>query len=86
LEAEGCQAPQRPSFWTNLPCWTVLATGDRAVRTDVVRAQTERAGPTITEVEGSHVISISQPQAVTDAILEAHAAVGAPAAVDLSAA
>ena len=35
----------------------------------------ERAGATITEVDGSHVIMISQPQAVTDVILEARAAV-----------
>jgi hypothetical protein len=38
----------------------------------------ERAGATITEVEGSHVIMISQPQAVTDVILDAVATVGAP--------
>jgi hypothetical protein len=31
----------------------------------------ERAGATITEVEGSHVIMISQPQEVTDVILTA---------------
>jgi hypothetical protein len=31
----------------------------------------ERAGATISEVEGSHVIMISQPQAVTDVILRA---------------
>jgi hypothetical protein len=36
----------------------------------------ERAGSTITEVEGSHVIMIFQPQAVTDVILEAVAAIG----------
>jgi hypothetical protein len=34
----------------------------------------KRAGATITEVEGSHVIMISQPQAVTDLMLEALAA------------
>ena len=34
----------------------------------------ERAGATITEVEGSHVIMMSQPQAVADAILTAVAA------------
>ena len=34
----------------------------------------ERAGATITEVEGSHVIMISQPQEVTDVILTALAA------------
>jgi hypothetical protein len=31
----------------------------------------ERAGATITEVEGSHVIMMSKPQAVTDVILTA---------------
>jgi hypothetical protein len=36
----------------------------------------ERAGATITEVDGSHVIMISQPQAVTDVVLAALAAVG----------
>jgi hypothetical protein len=29
----------------------------------------KRAGATITEVEGSHVIMLSQPQVVTDVIL-----------------
>ena len=38
----------------------------------------EHAGAHITEVEGSHVIMISQPDAVTGVILEAIAAVGAP--------
>jgi hypothetical protein len=35
----------------------------------------QRAGADITEVEGSHVIMISQPQAVTDHILTAARAV-----------
>jgi hypothetical protein len=35
----------------------------------------ERAGATITEVEGSHVIMMSQPQVVADVILTALAAV-----------
>jgi hypothetical protein len=45
------------------------------VGTDAVRSMAERAGATITEVEGSHVIMISQPQVVTDVILTAFAAV-----------
>jgi hypothetical protein len=45
------------------------------VGTDAVRSMAERAGATITEVEGSHVIMISQPQVVTDVILTALAAV-----------
>jgi hypothetical protein len=41
----------------------------------------ERAGATITEVEGSHVIMVSQPQAVADVILEALAALASVPAV-----
>src|SRR5215216_7396598 len=61
--------------WKNLPSWAVVSTGDKVIGTDVVRSMAERAGATITEVEGSHVIMISQPQVVTDAILTALAAV-----------
>ena len=57
--------------WKNLPSWAVVSTGDKVVGTDAVRSMAERAGATITEVEGSHVIMISQPQAVTDVILRA---------------
>ena len=73
--------PSGPPAWKRLRSWTVLATGDKAAGTDVIRSQAERAGATITEVEGSHVIMISQPQAVTDVIMEALAAVKTPVAV-----
>lgn len=70
--------PTRTPAWKTLPCWAVVATGDKAAGADVVRSMAQRAGATITEVEGSHVIMISQPQAVTDVILEALAALEAP--------
>jgi hypothetical protein len=41
----------------------------------------QRAGATVTEVEGSHVIMVSQPQVVADVIMQAVGSVGAPAAV-----
>ena len=47
-----------------------------AAGTDVTRSIAKRAGATITEVDTSHVIMVSQPQAVTDVILEAVASVG----------
>jgi pimeloyl-ACP methyl ester carboxylesterase len=68
--------PNGPPAWKHLPSWAVVATGDKAAGSDVVRSMAKRAGATITEVEGSHVIMISQPQVVTDVILEAVAAVG----------
>ena len=62
--------------WKTLPSWAVVASGDKAAGADVIRAMAKRAGARITEVEGSHVIMISQPQVVTDVILSAIAAVG----------
>jgi pimeloyl-ACP methyl ester carboxylesterase len=74
-EAAFSEANGKPA-WKNLPCWTVVATGDTAAGADVIRSMAERAGSEITEVEGSHVIMISQPQAVTDVIKKALAVVG----------
>jgi len=67
--------PSGAPAWKTVPAWAVVATGDKAAGSDVVRSMAQRAGATITEVEGSHVIMISQPQAVTDVILTALAAV-----------
>jgi len=64
-----------PPAWRKLPSWTVVATGDKAAGADVIRSMAQRAGADIVEVEGSHVIMISQPQAVTDLIVTAARAV-----------
>jgi pimeloyl-ACP methyl ester carboxylesterase len=68
--------PNGEPAWKKMPSWAVVATGDKAAGTDVVRSMAERAGATITEVEGSHVIMVSKPQVVADVILSAVAAVG----------
>jgi pimeloyl-ACP methyl ester carboxylesterase len=72
--------PSGPPAWKSLPSWTVVATGDKAAGTDLVRSMAERAGATITDVEGSHVIMVSQPQTVADVILTAAGTVGQLAA------
>jgi pimeloyl-ACP methyl ester carboxylesterase len=63
--------------WKKLPSWAVVASGDKAAGADVVRSHAQRAGADIVEVEGSHVIMISQPQVVTDHIVKAAQAVAA---------
>ncbi len=79
--AEGSfSEPSGVPAWKTLPSWAVVATGDKAAGSDVIRAMARRAGATITEVAGSHVIMISQPQVVTDVILSAVAAVGSASA------
>jgi pimeloyl-ACP methyl ester carboxylesterase len=70
--------PNGPPAWKSRPSWAVVATGDRAAGADVVRSMAERAGATITEVEGSHVIMVSQPDVVANVILDAVATVAAP--------
>jgi pimeloyl-ACP methyl ester carboxylesterase len=64
-----------PAAWKNLPAWAVVATGDKAAGADVVLSMAKRAKAEITEVNGSHVIMISQPQTVTDTIMKALEAV-----------
>ena len=63
--------PNGTPSWKHLPSWAVVATGDKAAGSDVVRSMAQRAGAATTEVEGSHVIMMSQPQAVTDVIRQA---------------
>ena len=64
-------APSGAPAWKNLPSWAVVPTGDKAAGADVVRSMAERAEAEITEVEGSHVIMMSQPQVVADVVLTA---------------
>jgi pimeloyl-ACP methyl ester carboxylesterase len=67
--------PSGPPAWKSLPSWAVVATGDKAAGTDVIQSMAERAGATITEAEGSHVIMVSQPDTVAEVISTAAAAV-----------
>jgi pimeloyl-ACP methyl ester carboxylesterase len=67
--------------WKGLPTWAVVASDDTAAGADIVRSMAERAGATITEADGSHVIMISRPQLVADVIVEALTAVGTLSAV-----
>ncbi len=67
--------PTGPPAWKSLPSWAVVPTGDNAAGSDVVRRMAQRAGATITEVEGSHVIMISQPGVVADVVQQALGAV-----------
>ena len=72
--------PSGPPAWKSAPSWAVVGTGDRAAGADVTRSMAERAGATIIEAEGSHVIMVSQPEIVANVIMTAAAAVGGTAA------
>jgi pimeloyl-ACP methyl ester carboxylesterase len=57
--------------WRDLPSWAAVGTEDKAAGADVVLSMAQRAGAQVTEIKGSHVIMISQPEAVTNVILTA---------------
>jgi len=83
VASAGFTEPTRNPAWRSLPSWAVVATGDHAAGSDVVRSMAQRAGAEIIEAEGSHVIMVSQPQVVVDTIMRALSALSrgeAPAA------
>ena len=61
--------PDRPG--ENMPSWAVIATADLTIGVTGLRAMAARAGATTIDVDASHVVMISQPQAVADFILTA---------------
>ncbi len=67
--------PSGVPAWKSLPSWAVVASGDKAAGADVVRSMAQRANAQITEIEGSHLIMVSQPAAVADVIATAANAV-----------
>ena len=66
LEAKISQAG-----WQSKPNWAVVATEDRAIEPELQRVMARKIGATITEVQGSHVVFYSKPDAVAAVIEEA---------------
>jgi pimeloyl-ACP methyl ester carboxylesterase len=64
--------PTRNPAWKTLPSWAIFGAADLVIGVTGLRAMAERANADTVEVDGaSHVVMISQPEAVTDVILAA---------------
>jgi pimeloyl-ACP methyl ester carboxylesterase len=75
LSASVFEEPSGSPAWKTKPSWGVVAGADTTINPDVERFGYERAGMTVTEVQGaSHAVFISQPAAVAAVIREAVAA------------
>ena len=57
--------------WKTKPSWFVVASADRIIPPDAQRGMAKRAGSQVTEVQGSHAVFVSQPQAVAEVIIKA---------------
>jgi pimeloyl-ACP methyl ester carboxylesterase len=68
--------PSGAPAWQTLPSWTVVGTEDKVIPPALQHRMAERAGAKVTEVAGSHVSMVSNPQVTIDTILAAAASVG----------
>lgn len=59
--------------WQHKPSFGIVTTADRMINPDLQRSMYARAKSEITEIDGSHAIFLSQPQAVVDVIKAAAA-------------
>lgn len=57
--------------WRSKPSWYLVATNDKMIPPDAQRAMSKRTGAKVVEIEGSHAVYVSQPQAVAHLIEEA---------------
>jgi pimeloyl-ACP methyl ester carboxylesterase len=54
--------------WKSKPSWYIVATEDGAIDPKLLRSTARRIGAKTTEIKGSHVVFLTQPQAVADVI------------------
>ncbi|MFT3827904.1 MAG: alpha/beta hydrolase [Chitinophagaceae bacterium] len=57
--------------WRNKPTYACIATEDKSIAPEIQRAMYKRSNTQATEVKGSHVIFMSQPEAVANVIEQA---------------
>lgn len=68
-------APTVDPAWKHKPAYGIVATEDRTVSPTLERWMYKRSGTQITEVRSGHMVHLSHPQAVADAIIRAAQAV-----------
>jgi pimeloyl-ACP methyl ester carboxylesterase len=72
LLASAFEEPAAAAAWRVKPSWGVFGTGDQPISPQLHRFSYERAGSTVTEIEGaSHFVQLSNPDVVAGVIREA---------------
>ena len=57
--------------WKSIPSWTMITRDDLAIPVESMRFMADRAKSHTVEIDASHAVTVSQPAAVADLILEA---------------
>lgn len=69
--AESFGTPLKNAAWKTKPAYGIIATEDKSIVPQIQTNMYTRSNSKITEVKGSHVIYISQPNAVANVIIQA---------------
>ncbi|UKJ09206.1 alpha/beta hydrolase [Solitalea lacus] len=69
--AKGFVTPITHAAWRDKPTYALVATEDKSIAPEIQRNMYKRSNTKVTEVKGSHVIFMSQPEAVANVIVEA---------------
>src|ERR1700754_2185071 len=69
--AKGFTTPITDPAWRHKPTYACLATEDKSINPVIQHKMYERSNTKVTEVKGSHVIFMSQPEIVAKVIIEA---------------
>ncbi|PBI90089.1 Pyrethroid hydrolase [Flavobacterium sp. ACN2] len=71
FHAQGFLTPITKAAWRTKPSYGIVATEDKSIVPSIQHAMYKRSNTKITEIKGSHVVFISQPEKVANVIIEA---------------
>ena len=69
--AKGFATNISQAAWKSKPAYAVVATDDKSIAPEIQRTMYKRSGTKVTEVKGSHVVFLSQPEAVAKVVMVA---------------
>lgn len=68
ITAAALEEPAAKTAWKTIPSWNMVTTGDLAIPADSMRFMGERAGSQTVEIDASHAVTVSRPDAVAGLI------------------
>ena len=68
IAASALEDTATKAAWKSIPSWTMVTTQDLAIPAESMRFMAARAGSTTVEIDASHAVTVSQPDAVADLI------------------
>ncbi|MEU4403980.1 alpha/beta hydrolase [Streptosporangium sp. NPDC023963] len=68
IEATALADKATRAAWKTIPSWTMVTTQDLAIPAESMRFMAKRAGSTTVEIDASHAVTVSRPDAVAELI------------------